>query len=102
MSIRICSGDSPSCLARSTQRASEASSLGAAGTEVTDGASATNVPTPCRRTTSPWCSSSLNAFTTVFGLTDREPTTSFTLGSWSPGRSRPSITSRRTCSTSCR
>ena len=45
------------------------------------GAAATNVPTPCRRTTIPWCSSSLNAFTTVFGLTDSAFTTSFTLGS---------------------
>ena len=80
-SIRICSADSPSCLARSTQRASGASSFGATASDASGGAAATNVPTPCRRTTIPWCSSSLNAFTTVFGLTDSASTTSFTLGS---------------------
>jgi len=52
-SIRICSEPSPSRLARSTQRASEPSSFGATGTDVRDGAAATNVPMPCRRTTSP-------------------------------------------------
>ena len=43
-----------------------------------------------------------NTVVKAFGLTDRESTTSFTLGSWSPGCSRPSMTSRRTCWTNCR
>ncbi len=69
------------CLARSIQRVREVSSFGGTGSAAGGGAAATKVPTPRRRTTSPRCSSSANALTTVFGLTDSASTTSFTLGS---------------------
>ena len=39
---------------------------------------------------------------TVFGLIVDVPTTSFTVGSWSPGRSIPSRIACRTCWTSCK
>ena len=74
-------GGQPFLPGLSTQRASGPSSLGATASDAIGGAAATNVPMPCRRTTIPWCSSSLNALTTVLGLTDSAFTTSFTLGS---------------------
>src|SRR3954447_118240 len=62
----------------------------------------TNVPWPRRPSTRPSRSSSRYALSTVFGLIARLATTSFTVGSWSPGCRIPRRSACLTCWTSCR
>src|ERR1700689_854188 len=61
----------------------------------------TNVPDPCRDSASPDISSSRYALSTVAAFTVHEVTTSRTVGSRSPGCSRPSRIPPRTWRTSC-
>ena len=68
----------PAARARRTQRNSESRTAGGATNAPAGGTAVTNVPIPCRRTTSPSCSSSAYAFTTVFGLIANASTTSRT------------------------
>ena len=62
----------------------------------------TKVPTPGRGLTTPSRSSSRYALRTVFGLMASDPTTSLTVGSWSPSRSSPRRRACLACRTICR
>ena len=63
---------------------------------------ATTIPLPRSRSSTPSASSRLQALETVIGLTPSAAATLRTLGTRSPGMSRPPDTSASTCSTSWR
>src|SRR5258708_27101572 len=89
ISARMLSSSSPAARAVRSQRARLWRSAAWLATDVAASERRTNVPCPGRLATSPSCSSSRYALSTVLGLMTSRFTTSRTVGSWSPTPSRP-------------